>query len=213
MDHPVVPSSSTQLQQSARLERSLNTAANSRQPSSSTVRNQGSALRPNTSPLLDSSADSAVFPPHTMSNVEDSPGGEDTFAASLLQFDPTNWLLDETFVDLGGMDFLWNDASNTYDATHSNSSSVSMTSPACNPPAVLDLQQLWYNQVPNTVEELYCKPERSGRQAIDPQRRDIDEMYRTNMAEELSRSLRNEPLPTIDFLVPDSETPLAGHFR
>ncbi|EXJ55056.1 uncharacterized protein A1O5_12795 [Cladophialophora psammophila CBS 110553] len=121
-------------------------------------------------------------------------------ADHLLHFDATNWLLDENFVDVGSGDFNWNEPRDIHDQPTSTLSHLPSARENNNSPAVLDLGPVWYVQVHSTVHDVPDDNHRVGRQVIDAMRGEIDEMYRTNMDEELRAPLRNDPLPSIDFL-------------
>ncbi|KIW86609.1 uncharacterized protein Z519_12793 [Cladophialophora bantiana CBS 173.52] len=121
-------------------------------------------------------------------------------ADHLLHFDATNWLLDENFVDVGGGDFNWNEPHDIHDQPSSGLSHLPFARENNNSPAVLDLGPVWYVQVHSTVHDIPDDSHGVGRQVINAMRGEIDEIYRTNMDEELRAPLRNDPLPSIDFL-------------
>lgn len=126
---------------------------------------------------------------------------------SAVHFDTTNWLLDENFVDLfdpGNM--TWNETrSPNHHPSRPLSPSSSLDNQTRKCPVALDLRHIWYVQARNTIEELHDRSEGRARgQRFTTSGRDIDELYLTNIVEELGKPPRQDPLPSIDFLVPHS---------
>jgi hypothetical protein len=120
-----------------------------------------------------------------------------------LQFDPSNWLLDEDLVDFGLGD-AWNELRYTDNSTSWPRSTLA-TERANQLPAVSDLRQVWYNQPRRTLHSLHHDDEHENREpSATTLRSDIDETYRTHMVEELCISPRRGPLPSLDFMVTPS---------
>lgn len=161
--------------------------------------NDGFDRRTSASALIDSQTDFNAFSADNVPSVSASTLDEATFGAP---FDATNWLLDESFFDAEGMDFLWNESSNGNDTLHLGiMTSTIIDEESDKPPRILDLRKMWYNQVQSAIDDLNSDGEKQGRQNFSAQQRSIDESYRTNMADELSPRLVKDQLPSFDFLV------------
>ena len=136
-------------------------------------------------------------------NIDESATDDSALVDPLLYFDATNWLLDENFVDIESWDLNWYESRRLTVRPHLKSTSLSFAKESNNPPKVLDLRRMWYIKIQTLVDHLHDDGAGTGRQAVNALRRDIDETYHTKMVEELRTPLRNEPLPSIDFLVFD----------
>lgn len=135
----------------------------------------------------------------TESSVQEDLALSDPF----LQFDATNWLLDESFIELENVNFTVHEARPL--SGHPNQSSVGLSSikQSDKPPTVLDLQRMWFLQVRRRFENFHDDGEERERSAITTQRSDIDEDFHTHMVEDLRPLLPSEPLPSVDQLVCD----------
>jgi hypothetical protein len=123
------------------------------------------------------------------SDLEYLPAGDLAFAGPDFEFDSTNWLLEDSFLDILEPKSPRSMPGQVYPVLESNPI-----------PSVRDLRDIWYVQV--------WKPDQGHATAFDmtiPRqgnslREDIDETYRANMATDLSPPVRNDPLPSIDLL-------------
>ncbi|KIX06620.1 uncharacterized protein Z518_04596 [Rhinocladiella mackenziei CBS 650.93] len=193
----IMETSSFQFSEHERIAGSTSTVTNPGRQLLGGVFDRGSALMSTTTASTDSRINPGVFPRDQYRNLNDSTVDYTAFADPLLHFDATNWLLDENFVDIGIGQLTRNDPPT--DRSNPRPQPLPSIKESNNPPAVLDLRHMWYVQTRRTVDGLYHDYEGTGRQIVNSLR-DIDEIYRTNMVEELRAPLRNEPLPSIDFL-------------
>lgn len=159
------------------------------------------------SALLSEASASARAEPDIFSSEqamgEDPPRMENAvLGGSLLHFDPSNWFLDENLVDLG-LGETWNEPQSADYWSPLRLQTLSAADLINQTPNVLDLQQIWYNHARRTIDSLHDDYETTRRPDAATLRRDtsIDETYRTHMVEELSPRVRNEPLPSLEFLV------------
>ncbi|EXJ69322.1 uncharacterized protein A1O5_07358 [Cladophialophora psammophila CBS 110553] len=135
-----------------------------------------------------------AFPGHQLTSIESSV--LDGFALNdpLLQFDATNWLLDEDFVDIENVGSSLYEARPLSGQPHLKPAPLSSTRGSDRPPSVLDLRRMWFLQVRSHIGV------ETEVQAVSTERSDIDENYHTQMVEELRTPLPNEPLPSVDLL-------------
>ncbi|KIV77479.1 hypothetical protein PV11_09269 [Exophiala sideris] len=144
--------------------------------------------------------------PHDVDPVE-CQMGEDAFDNQLEGLDSANWLLNDNFdlnlFDFGGLDYTFNETENLSEHPELPlMASPLLQKPEPRPePAVLDLRTIWYTQIRSMNTEYGV---RSGsvtpRETGAVSRNSIDEVYRLDMASKLRPPLREEPLPSIDFL-------------
>jgi hypothetical protein len=127
-----------------------------------------------------------------------------TLADSNMEYNSTNWLLDESFANIfddWGVELNGIDTRNFHDTPQSLPTKPFSVIEIPKSPPILDLGQIWYIQVRNSIKELdtYCN--KSGRHLPTTSRADIDELFRMNIAKELRTLPCSEPLPSLDFLV------------
>lgn len=197
----VAKSSSINLLQNERTATSFSTNIHAGPQALGDTIDQGLTFMSTASTSTDPRASSDAPLAHQITTTDDATMDQIALAAPLLQFDATNWLLDEAFVDIEGVDFTWNELHDSHEQPDMDSSSLALAKESNNGPTVLDLRQMWYIQIRSNIDDLHDDYGSTGRQVVNSQRRDIDEIYRTNMAEGLRPALRNEALPSIDFLV------------
>lgn len=159
-----------------------------------------------------SSSTEARFDPNTFSHDATTNLGDSIVShtvASMLtdsnaEFNPTNWLLDDSFANIFddcGMNPNWFEPQSFYESSQLTSAALTSARSGTKSPTILDLRQLWYIQVRDSIKDLddHCKS--SVKHLTTTLRPDIDEVYRTNIANELLTQPHNEPLPSIEFLV------------
>ncbi|OQV05059.1 Zinc-finger double domain-containing protein [Cladophialophora immunda] len=133
-------------------------------------------------------------------NVQDPETSRAVITNPFSPFDASNWLLDDTFVDMfdvGNDGLAWNRLRSSARRTHSRppSSSIARKSSKVRTWR-LDLSQIWYIKTRRPIDDPGVDNEGPAREVA----RDIDEVYRTNMVDELRSRLHFEPLPSIDVL-------------
>ncbi|KIW34139.1 uncharacterized protein PV07_00935 [Cladophialophora immunda] len=133
-------------------------------------------------------------------NVQDPETSRAVITNPFSPFDASNWLLDDTFVDMfdvGNDGLAWNRLRSSARRTHSRppSSSIARKSSKVRTWR-LDLSQIWYIKTRRPIDDPGVDNEGPAREVA----RDIDEVYRTNMVDELRSRLHFEPLPSIDNL-------------
>lgn len=130
-----------------------------------------------------------------------------SFVQSLWGIDSANWLLEDGF-DISVFDnlnyFPTPELEGVF-TTDTDEQSMAPQGPLSaarrSIPHVLDLRHHWYTQVP-----LMASGFAAGSRAMTPhdpgdERENIDETYRAKLASKLRPPLRDEPLPTIEFMV------------
>lgn len=123
------------------------------------------------------------------------------FSDNFMHFDATNWLLDEHLVDFGLGDLIWNEPLHGNDGSNMRPQSSAIAKGRNDIPAVLDIRRMWYNHPRATLDTFNVRDEAMVPHSNTTTAKDIDETYRNHMNDELSPALRDEPLPSIDFLV------------
>lgn len=124
-----------------------------------------------------------------------------TFADALVQFDASNWLLDEDFINLSGDDLLFGANRISSDLIYQRPAATNSTKDGNLAPKVLDLRRMWHVQTRSALVDLDYDPDDTGKPPSAARGRDIDELYHNQLTEGLRPPLRNEPLPSIDILV------------
>ncbi|KAK5226049.1 hypothetical protein LTR72_003953 [Exophiala xenobiotica] len=134
-----------------------------------------------------------------------SPLQTEAFASHFDGLNPVDWLLGDDF-DLTAFDFVENgnvleDSRAFTHHTEELGQDTRRTSDVHTQPRLLDLRPIWYTQVRSIDTEYGASsgsvtPNNAGNPVGDS----IDEVYRMNMAKRLRIPLRDEPLPSIDFL-------------
>ena len=139
-------------------------------------------------------------------------------ADSRTELTPSNWLLDDSFANI--LDDCSLNPIPSWFEPYSLHESSQPTSPipilpssrnGTKCPTTLDLRQMWYVQVRNSIKDLDDHCESSGKHLATTLRPDIDEVYRTNIANELLAQPYNASLPSIDFMVSEFLTPSTSH--
>jgi hypothetical protein len=135
-----------------------------------------------------------------------SPLRTEAFASHFEGLNPVDWLLGDDF-DLTAFDFVENgnvleDSRAFTRHTEELGQDTRRTSDVHTLPRLLDLRPIWYTQIRSIDTEYGASsgsvtPNNAGNPVGDS----IDEVYRMNMAKRLRIPLRDEPLPSIDFLV------------
>lgn len=140
-------------------------------------------------------------------NLDNSQIRATAFVDPVTDLDHTSWLLDHDF-DFTAFDRL--DPGYVFDdqeqIIHGNSRVLPLQQLDANPehgPSVLDLQPIWHTQFRSLDNNKYgansgqCTPRHAAAGPAD----DIDEFYRADMVKRLRPRLRDEPLPSIGFMV------------
>lgn len=131
-----------------------------------------------------------------------------SFVQSLDGLDSTNWLLEDQF-DLSIFDNLNPLQTSELDRVLSNDTGEPPLAPQRAPqltkrsmPNVSDLRHHWYTQIPLMASgfSIGSRPMTPG-DVREDRGEDIDESYRAKLASKLRFPERNEPLPTIEFMV------------
>lgn len=128
------------------------------------------------------------------------------FTNQIETLDSTSWLLGHDFdlsaFDFSGFDCSLNGAENLSEYPEVATVGSQLAGICESAPKVLDLRTIWYTQIRSMGSEYGV---RSGsatpREPDATSRTSIDEVYRIDMANTLRPPLRDEPLPSIDFLV------------
>lgn len=123
------------------------------------------------------------------------------FSDNFMHFDATNWLLDEHLVDFGLGDLMWNEPLYGNDGSNMRPQSSVMSKGRNDIPTVIDMRKMWYNHPRRTLDTFNVRDEAMAPHGNTTTGKDIDETYRNHMNDELSPPSRDEPLPSIDFLV------------
>lgn len=167
------------------------------------------------STLTETRSNSDPFSCNAITNLGDSTNeytALGTIADSSMEYNSTNWLLDESFVNIfddWNMDLNGIDTRNLLDTPQPPPTAPLSAREIPKSPGILDLGQIWYIQVRNSIKQLdtYCN--KSGSHLPTTSKAGIDELFRTNIVKELRTLPCSEPLPSIDFLVFDLPLPHA----
>lgn len=138
--------------------------------------------------------------------TEDDP----TFTDSVFGDGTTNWLLEDNFFDVIDNRTIHQNFAETEllnqgleNGTFGDHTSIkSRTNPS-----LLDLRRVWYTQIRSIEVEQEMNAEQDRTISVENSSSgDIDERYRTRMANKLIPTLRDDPLPSTDIMVTTSQS-------
>lgn len=134
---------------------------------------------------------------------------EDLFLEDLMpptfsgtDFDATDWLLDESMLEDENGDMIF--GGTTQAITQTLPPALTILRPHNvneTNPAVQDLRRVWHVSTPVSLDDRRSSRESTQVNATQPPQDDIDEIYRTRMAQQLHTISLDTSLPSIDFLV------------
>lgn len=130
-----------------------------------------------------------------LTNTETSGLDHFTFDDTMLQFDTTNWLLDDTFADIGNDDSAVHEPWAFSSQSQLKPADLPSTRASDRPPSIADLRRMWFRDIwshNGNENEVH---------SVGTESNDIDENYLTEMVQALGTPVPNEPLPSIDLLV------------
>lgn len=117
------------------------------------------------------------------------------FDDPMLQFDTTNWLLDDTFTDVGNVESAVHEVRAFSSHSQLKPADLPSTRASDRPPSIADLRRMWFRDIWNH------NGDENEVQSVGTESNDIDENYLTEMVQALGTPVPNEPLPSIDLLV------------
>lgn len=177
------------------------------EPYGSEIINQAGSGGVLLAPAATNESSQAFVSQHEQFRIEE-PHGSVAYGEQLDGLDSAHWLLEDDF-DIGIFDRMG--FSNPFFETqviHDHSTKLIVPYPQISEkpegsPSILDLRQMWYTQIQGPDDEPYA-----GSGSMTPRHAentrvsgdDIDETYRANMANKLRPPLRDEPLPSIEFM-------------